>query len=101
MLPECIRYSHTDPSLGMIIWGVKRYTSRSFLVHTNGISNSGHCVSVVLRSVTRPLIQALRNSTFMQDNGLHYTKANGYISLNVENIRFMPCPACSATLSQI
>ncbi|GFS93051.1 odorant receptor [Trichonephila clavipes] len=43
-LAACIRYHHTDPSAGMMLWGAIGYTSRSLLVRMDGTLNSPRCI---------------------------------------------------------
>ncbi|GFV90296.1 uncharacterized protein TNCV_4380111 [Trichonephila clavipes] len=58
-LAACIRHRRTDPSPIVMIWGAIRYTSRSPLVHIEGILNSARYISDVLPPVAVPFLQTL------------------------------------------
>ncbi|GFT24911.1 transposable element Tcb1 transposase [Trichonephila clavipes] len=59
-----IHLRHTSPSSGVMVWGAIGYTSRSPLVHIDGILNNARYISGVLRPVVLHFIRALRNPTF-------------------------------------
>ncbi|GFX85794.1 hypothetical protein TNCV_2471961 [Trichonephila clavipes] len=66
-----IRHRHTGPSPSMMVWNDIEYTSRSPLVCTGDSTlNSSRYISRLLRPVSLPFIQALRNLTFRQDRML-------------------------------
>ncbi|GFY02448.1 hypothetical protein TNCV_3503291 [Trichonephila clavipes] len=46
-LAASIRYRHTDPSTGVIVWEAIRYTSMSSLVRIGGTLNSARCEGLI------------------------------------------------------
>ncbi|GFX68371.1 uncharacterized protein TNCV_2817451 [Trichonephila clavipes] len=94
----CIRYRHTGPSPGMMVWDAIGYASRSPLVSIGGTLNSARYISGVLRPVALTFIRVPRNSTFEQDNALPHVVGIVQTFLDTENVRLLPWPARSADL---
>ncbi|GFU80366.1 transposable element Tcb1 transposase [Trichonephila clavipes] len=85
----CFRHRHTGPSPGVMVWGTTGYTFRSPLVRTNGILNSAHYISGMLRSMALPFIRALRDPTFQQNNARPYVSGIVRTFLDTENIHLL------------
>ncbi|GFW83761.1 transposable element Tcb1 transposase [Trichonephila clavipes] len=82
-------------------WGHIGYTSRSPLVHIDGTMNSARFISGVLRPMTLPLFQALRNPTFQQDNAWPHFAGIVKTFFYTEDIRLLPWLAHSPDLSPV
>ncbi|GFW86935.1 transposable element Tcb2 transposase [Trichonephila clavipes] len=100
-LAVCIRHRHTGPSSGMMVWGAIGYTSWLPLVCIEGVLNSEHYISGVLRPVILPFIRTLRNPTFQQDNVRPLVASFIRTFLDTENVRCLPWSARSPDFSPI
>ncbi|GFT19589.1 transposable element Tc1 transposase [Trichonephila clavipes] len=68
MINSCVMHRHTDPSLGIMVWGGIGYHSRTPLVRIAGTLNSQRYISEVLVPVVLPYLQGLATAIFHQDN---------------------------------
>ncbi|GFU68897.1 transposable element Tcb1 transposase [Trichonephila clavipes] len=89
-LAAYIRHHHISSSPGVMVWGAISYTSRSPLIRIDGTLNSAPHNSGVSQPVTLPLIQALRNPTFQQDNAGPHVAGIVQTFLETENVRLLP-----------
>ncbi|GFY36576.1 uncharacterized protein TNCV_27811 [Trichonephila clavipes] len=97
-LAASIRHNHTGPSPGVIVWGAIGYTSRSPVVHIDGTLNSTRYISSVLQPMTLPLILALRNPTFQQDNARADVAGIIQTLLDTIGVPLLPWPTRSPDL---
>ncbi|GFY33749.1 transposable element Tcb1 transposase [Trichonephila clavipes] len=91
-LAAYINHRHAGPSPGMMVCGAIGYMSRSPLVRIDGTLNSARYISGVLRPVTVPIIQILRNRTFKQDNARPHVAGIVRAFLDTVNVRLLPWP---------
>ncbi|GFU99134.1 uncharacterized protein TNCV_1228481 [Trichonephila clavipes] len=62
---------------------------------------SARYISGVLRPVSLPFIQALRNPTFQQDNSQPHVAGIVWTFLDTGNVRLLPWPTRSPDLSPV
>ncbi|GFV51888.1 transposable element Tcb1 transposase [Trichonephila clavipes] len=68
MLNSCVMQRHTDPALGIIVWGGIGYHSRTSLVRITGTFKHPALHPEVLEPVVLPYLQGLATAIFQQDN---------------------------------
>ncbi|GFX74762.1 uncharacterized protein TNCV_3121911 [Trichonephila clavipes] len=97
----CIRHRYTGSSYGGMIWGTIVYTLQSRFVRTDSTLNSARYISGVLRALSLPFIQALRNLMFKQDNTWPHVAGILQTFLDTKNVWLLPWPSHSLDLSPI
>ncbi|GFX92400.1 transposable element Tcb1 transposase [Trichonephila clavipes] len=101
MLNSCVMHRHTDPVLGIIVWGGIGYHSRTPIVCIAGTLNSQHYISKVLEPVVFPYLQGLATALFQQYNARsHMTRIVQRFFVN-HQIELLPWQARSPELSPI
>ena len=99
--PACIRYRHTGPAPGVMVWAAIGYTTRTPLVRVVGNLNSQRYISQILRPVAVPYLRGLGDVIFQQDNARPHVARRVLTYLDTEGVRLLPWPARSPDLSPI
>ncbi|GFX54936.1 transposable element Tcb1 transposase [Trichonephila clavipes] len=98
---SCVMHHHTDPVLGIMVWGSIGYHSHTPLVRIAGTLNSQRCISEVLGPVVLPYLQGFATSIFQQDIARPHVARIVQMFLVNQQIEFLQWLACSPDLSPI
>ncbi|PRD26679.1 UNVERIFIED_CONTAM: hypothetical protein NCL1_37503 [Trichonephila clavipes] len=80
---------------------VNAHWQRSFVSVILANHQAARYISGVLRPVSLPFIQALRNPTFQQDNSQPHVAGIVWTFLDTGNVRLLPWPTRSPDLSPV